>query len=28
VHYVEEAKRVWGKGLENIRPMGALTVAR
>jgi hypothetical protein len=27
VHYVEEAKRVWGKGLDNIRPMGELTTA-
>jgi len=24
VHYVREAKRVWGKGLENLRPMGKL----
>ncbi len=24
VHYVREAKRVWGKGLENLKPMGEL----
>jgi uroporphyrinogen decarboxylase len=24
IFYVEEAKRVWGKGLANIRPMGKL----
>jgi uroporphyrinogen decarboxylase len=24
VHYVDEAKRVWGKGLANLRPMGKL----
>ena len=24
IHYVEEAKRVWGKGLPNLRPMGKL----
>jgi uroporphyrinogen decarboxylase len=24
VFYVEEAKRVWGKGLPNLRPMGKL----
>jgi len=27
VFYVEEAKRVWGKGLPNLRPMGKLTKA-
>ncbi|MGB2781068.1 MAG: uroporphyrinogen decarboxylase family protein [Phycisphaerae bacterium] len=24
IHYVKEAKRVWGKGLPNLRPMGKL----
>lgn len=24
VHYVSEAKRVWGRGLPNVRPMGKL----
>jgi uroporphyrinogen decarboxylase len=24
VHYVKEAKRVWGRGLDNLRPMGEL----
>jgi len=24
VHYVREAKRVWGKGLPNLRPRGGL----
>jgi len=27
VHYVTEAKRVWGKDLANIRPMGTLKTA-
>ena len=24
IHYVEQAKRIWGKGLANVRPMGML----
>ena len=24
IHYVKEAKRVWGKGLPDLRPMGRL----
>jgi uroporphyrinogen decarboxylase len=24
IFYVEEAKRVWGKGMGNVRPMGKL----
>ncbi|HUS45473.1 MAG TPA: uroporphyrinogen decarboxylase family protein [Phycisphaerae bacterium] len=27
IHYVNEAKRVWGKGLENLRPMRELKPA-
>jgi hypothetical protein len=26
VFYVEVAKRVWGRGLSNLRPMGKLNV--
>ena len=27
VHYMKEAKRVWGKGLANLRPMGRMWTA-